>query len=114
MMYDPVQSLKADRALAEILMPVLCRIAWILAVIDMKNGDLIFSDHPVKLLQHAVKILHKIIPGIVCMAGIKTDAQLLVVYHPIINRRELLKAPSDLRALTGHRFQGNIAWRITA
>ena len=46
------QCLKTNLSETEILMTVLMGAAWILAVIDMENRNLILSDHLVKLCHH--------------------------------------------------------------
>ena len=44
MMYDAVQGVKADASLSKILMPVFGGAAGIFTVVDMEDGDLIFSQ----------------------------------------------------------------------
>ena len=46
------------------------------------------------------------------MTGIKADAHLLIKLHLAQNRRQLLKAAANLRALACHRFQQNRGMQI--
>ena len=47
---------------------------WILAVINMKNCNLILTYNPIKLLYNTCKIFSHIISCITRMAGIKADS----------------------------------------
>ena len=66
----------------------------------------------VKLRQYAVQIINDIIATVKNMTGIKADAHLFVKLHLAQNRRQLLKAAANLRALAGHRFQQNRSVQI--
>ena len=43
----------------------------------MKGAKLFQSYHAVKFLQNSIKVMNNVIPSIVNMAGIKTNAQLV-------------------------------------
>ena len=84
-MDNPVQGFKADSALSDVFMAVFGRAAGIFAVIDMKDGNLVFADNLVKMADNTVEIMDNIISGIVRMAGIETDTQLVIVHDAVIN-----------------------------
>ena len=71
-MDNPVQGFKADSALSDVFMAVFGRAAGIFAVIDMKDRNLVFAEHLVKLLYHTVKIMHNIIPAVVWQVSKQT------------------------------------------
>ena len=108
MIDDIAKALKADTAEAEVLMPVFVRAQRVLAVIDMEDCDLILADDAVKLFHHSRKVILHIITGIVGMAGIKTDPEPMIVFHSVINARQLFKAPADLRSLSRHGLQSDM------
>ena len=76
--------------------------ARIHTIVDMKNGNLGKSDHFVKLLEHALIVMHQIISRIMYMTGIKTDSETIFFLHAVKNHPEFLKGPSDLTAFSRH------------
>ena len=101
-MHDVVQCIKSDFTLSDIGMAVLVCTAWIFAVIDMKDCDLIFSDDPVKFLYDGIKIVDDIITGIVGMAGIKADTKPLRVRDTVVDSSQFLETAADFRSFSGH------------
>ena len=103
---------EAQLSLSKAFMAVLMCTADIFGIIDMENCDLIFSDDTVKFINHPIKVVYHILARIVGMAGVKADAQLVVIFHAVVNGSQLFKAASDLRAFACHRFQCDDAVQI--
>ena len=70
------------------------------------------ADNFIELRQYAVKVADDIIAAVKNMTGIKANAHLFVKLHPAQNRRQLLKAAANLRALACHSFQQNRGMQI--
>ena len=51
----------------------------------MKDGNLIFSDQAVELIDHIIEMVDDIISAVTGMAGVKADSQLVIVYNAVIN-----------------------------
>ena len=103
---DPLHRLHAKVSLAQFLVPVLVRSPVVLTVIEVYRLQAIQSDHIIKMLQHAVQIIHEIISGIPGVAGIKADTDLLLTLHPVDDLPELFKCSSDLRPLNKNNDMG--------
>lgn len=69
------------------------------AVINVKDGNLLFVYEFVKMIDDSVKIVNDIIATVMCMAGIKADAQLFVVDNTVVDACKFFERPSDLGSL---------------
>ena len=85
MVSDAAESIKADAAESNILMPVFRGPHRILAVVEMNDRNLIDPDEPVKFMDDAVKMMYNIIAAVMDMAGVEADAKLLAVYDAVID-----------------------------
>ena len=104
-----MQCRKSDTALSDIGMPVFGGSLFVFTVIDVEDTEPVFADQTVKSIDNAVKIMYNVVSCIVYMAGVETDAQLIRMYHAVINRREFLKAAADFGSLSRHGFQCDTA-----
>ncbi len=71
--YDIGEGVEPDLTEAHIGVPILGGSFYIFTVVDMEDGDLIFSQNPVELLKDAFGIVYDIVAAVVSMAGIKAD-----------------------------------------
>ena len=85
-------------------MAILGSTAYIFAVINVKDGNLLFAYEFVKMVDDSVKIVNDIIATVMCMAGIKADAQLFVVDNTVVDACKFFERPSDLGSLSCHRL----------
>lgn len=110
--HDVRQCVKTDIAEAKIGMPVFGGTPLIFAVIDMEDGNLVFSQEAVELLDHTVKIMDDVITAVVGMAGIEADAQLVAAGDSIVDARQFFKALPKFGSFSGHGFKGYEEIRI--
>ena len=80
-MHDIGECIKADFAETYVGMAILGSTAYIFAVINVKDGNLIFSDQAVELIDHIIEMVDDIISAVTGMAGVKADSQLVIVYN---------------------------------
>ena len=102
-MHDIGECIKADFAETYVGMAILGSTAYIFAVINVKDGNLLFAYEFVKMVDDSVKIVNDIIATVMCMAGIKADAQLFVVDNTVVDACKFFERPSDLGSLSCHR-----------
>ena len=72
--YNISKAIISNLSKSNIFMTVFMCSLWILAVINMKNCNLILTYNPIKLLYNTCKIFSHIISCITRMAGIKADS----------------------------------------
>ena len=96
MQRDPSHGLHADLSLPKLLMAVLMRTAGVFAVIEMNRQQTLQADHFVEPGQHTVRILHQIIARIPHVAGVQTDAQLVLLLNPVDDLPQFFKAAAYL------------------
>ena len=77
------------------------------AVIQMNCFQSGKSDHLIKFMKHTIQVMDNIISSIPHMTGIQTDAQFIILLHPVNDLANLLKRCSHLRTFTSHGFQKN-------
>ena len=94
-MHDIGECIKADFAETYVGMAILGSAAYIFAVINVKDGNLLFAYEFVKMVDDSVKIVNDIIATVMCMAGIKADAQLFVVDNTVVDACKFFERPSD-------------------
>ena len=90
-----VYRVKSDVSETDIGMPVFCGSRNIFTVINVKDGNLIFSDQAVELIDHIIEMVDDIISTVTGMAGIKADSQFVIVYNAVIDLCKLFKCASD-------------------
>ena len=78
-----VYRVKSDMSETDIGMPVFCGSRNIFTVINVKDGNLIFSDQAVELIDHIIEMVDDIISAVTGMAGVKADSQLVIVYNAV-------------------------------
>ena len=83
MIHHPHQSFLSDLPEADLLVTVLMRAAFILAVIQMNCKEPVQAYHLIKMPEHPVQVIHDIISGIPDMAGIKAYTDLLLPLCPV-------------------------------
>ena len=105
MVDHPHKRLRADLAFPDPRVAVLPGSPDIHAVIQMDRFQAFQPHNTVKLCQHTVKIIHNVIPGIPDMACIHTYSHLIRKFDSVKNFPKLLKASSDLAALSRHGLQ---------
>ena len=76
--YDMVYRVKSDMSETDIGMPVFCGSRNIFTVINVKDGNLIFSDQAVELIDHIIEMVDDIISAVTCMTSVKADS---LIYH---------------------------------
>lgn len=86
-----VYRVKSDMSETDIGMPVFCGSRNIFTVINVKDGNLIFSDQAVELIDYIIEMVDDIISAVTGMAGVKADSQLVIVYNAVINLCKLFK-----------------------
>ena len=104
-MYDAEDRIKPDKALPDVGVAVFGSAAFIFAVIDVENCDLVLSDQPVEAVEDAVKIIYDVVARIMDMAGIKAHPEAFRAADAVIDPGKLFKAFADFGAFSGHRFQ---------
>ena len=109
MVDDAAQGLCSYEAISDIGMTVFAGPSFILAVVDVEQSNLIFTDQTVEAVYYTVKIMNNVIPCIVQVAGIHADTQFIIKFYFIEDGRQLFKVPPDLRAFSGHGFECDIA-----
>ena len=92
-----MKRVKTDLSEADIGMTVFGSTAWIFTVVDMEDGNLIFSEDPVEFSDDVIELMDNIVAAVVRVAGIETDAEFVVVNDAIVDPCQLLKSPSDFR-----------------
>ena len=102
---DVLHRFHTDVPLAELLVTVFVRAAGIFAVVEMYGIQAVEPDDLIKLRQHAVEVVHDIIPRVPDVTGVEAYAELIVQLHAVDDFPELLKAPTHLRTLARHRFE---------
>ena len=107
MPYNSFQRFKSNPAFSQIFMAVLVSPPLILGIIDMKRCNLILSDDPVELADHALNIIHYVITRIMGMTGVEADTQFIVMYNSVIDSRLFFKASTDFGAFSRHRLKGH-------
>ena len=107
MTHHPGQGLQADAALSDALVPVLPGAGWVLAVVEVDSLQPVQADDLVKLCQHAVQIADDVVSAVGDMAGIQTDAHVILELHPVQNLPQFLEAAAHLTALSCHGLQQN-------
>lgn len=90
-----VYRVKSDMSETDIGMPVFCGSRNIFTVINVKDGNLIFSDQAVELIDYIIEMVDDIISAVTGMAGVKADSQLVIVYNAVINLCKLFKCAAD-------------------
>ena len=103
-MHDPVKCIITDIAVADIGMAVFSGTTGILAVIDMKDGNLILANQMIKAVHDTIKIMNDLLAGIMDMTGIKADTESVTGIHAVIDPGEIFKVCSDLGAFSCHGF----------
>ena len=106
-MHYPIQRLVSNGSLSDICMTVLVCTKRIHTVIHMKDRNLIQTNDTIKFRKDILIMIHQIIPCIIDMADVKTNAQTLLFLHSIIDCFQFLETSSDFTAFSRHRFQGN-------
>ena len=76
-------------------MSILVGSTWIFTVINVKDGNLIFSDQAVELIDHIIEMVDDIISAVTCMTSVKADSQFIILDNSIINPGKFFKIPSD-------------------
>ena len=107
-----VYRVKSDMSETDIGMPVFCGSRNIFTVINVKDGNLIFSDQAVELIDHIIEMVDDIISAVTGMAGVKADSQLVIVYNAVINLCKLFKCAADFGTFSGHGFQCDMTGSI--
>ena len=71
-------------------------------VIDMQSLEFFQTDHSIKFIQHSVKVINYIIPGITDVTCIKAYSHFFFVICTQNDFGKLFKPAADLTALSGH------------
>ena len=99
------QRRKPDAALADGRMAILARAERVLRVVQMNRPKTVQADHPVELLQHAVKIAGDIVSSVPYVARVQAHAHPIAQLNALDDGGYLLEGAPDLGALTRHRLQ---------
>ena len=109
MVHDVHERLKADLAKPKVLVSVFSRSRFVLAVVHMEHGYLIFADESVELLHDSIEIMYDVVARIAGVTSVKAHTKLVIMTHSIIDSRKLLKVSSNLTALSRHGLQSYVA-----
>ena len=102
--YNLNYALEGKVALADFFVPVLVCAEDIFRVIQMDCLKLIKADNFVKLLKNSVWVIGNIVSAVMDMAGIKANANAVLVLDPVDYFLDFLKGFADLGAHARHCF----------
>lgn len=91
MIDNPDNSIKTERTLTDFGMTIFAACERVHTVIEMERLDAVETDEAIKFIQNAVKIIHDIVSGIVHMATVHADADLIFQNHAVYNTRKFLE-----------------------
>ena len=97
------------RALITSTLAILMCAAGILAVVDMEDSNLFFSEDTVKRIHDSIEMMDDIISAVTGVTGIKADPQFVVMHYTIVNGSQFFKCTTNFRAFSGHGLQCNAA-----
>ena len=86
--YKRIQS---DLSFTDLRMAVFVAAQTIHAVIQMNCFQSGKSDHLIKFMKHTIQVMDNIISSIPHVTGIQTDAQFIILLHPVNNLSQFLK-----------------------
>ena len=90
-------------------MPVFCCTGEILAVVDMEDSNLFFSEDTVKRIHDSIEMMDDIISAVTGVTSIKADPQFVVMRYTIVNGSQFFKCTTNFRAFSSHGLQCNAA-----